>query len=91
VNEKSPIPWLTPAEYAEWQEAYSRELLADPDDAGMALRRAGERTAHLWGIRIAPDGAVVINPDRMRHAESQNQPEPGPEPEHEHEPEAEIG
>jgi hypothetical protein len=88
VNEKSPIPWLTPAEYAEWKEAYARELVAEPDD-GMALRRAGERTAHLWGIRIAPDGAVVINPDRMRDAESQNQPEPGPEPEHE--PEAEIG
>jgi hypothetical protein len=88
VNEKSPIPWLTPAEYAEWKEAYARELVADPDD-GMALRRAGERTAHLWGIRITPDGAVVVNPDRMRHAESQNQPEPGPEPEHE--PEAEIG
>lgn len=62
---KSPIPWLTPEEYAEWQAAYAEELATSTGDDGQALRRAGERTAHLWGVRIAPDGAVVLNPDRL--------------------------
>jgi hypothetical protein len=79
VNERSPIPWLTPQEYAEWQAAYTDELLAGPSDEGQVLRRAAERTAHLWGVRTAPDGTTVINPDRR----------PGPEPERE--PEAETG
>ena len=61
----SPIPWLTPEENAEWQGAYAEELAKGPSDEGQLLRRAGERTAHLWGVRIAPDGTVVLNPDRL--------------------------
>jgi hypothetical protein len=89
MNERSPIPWLTPEEYAEWRAAYSDELRAGPSDEGQVLRRAAERTAHLWGVRTAPDGSVVINPDRFARAESENQPEPGLEPGHDAE--AEIG
>jgi hypothetical protein len=62
---RSPIPWLTPEEYAECGAAYGEELAKGPDDEGQVLRRAGERTAHLWGVRIAPDGTVVLNPDRL--------------------------
>lgn len=62
----SPIPWLTPQEYADYKAAYAAELAADPSaDAGQLLRRAGERTPQLWGIRVAPDGTTVINPDRL--------------------------
>src|SRR5262249_12439993 len=61
----SPIPWLTPQEYTEWRAAYAAELANGPGDEGLALRRAGERTAHLWGVRIAPDGTVGLNPDRL--------------------------
>jgi hypothetical protein len=63
---RSPIPWLTPEEYAAYKAAYAAELAADPSaDAGQLLRRAGERTPRLWGIRVAPDGTTVINPDRL--------------------------
>ena len=61
----SPIPWLTPAEYAEWRAAYAEELANGRSDEGQVLRRAGERTAHLWGFRTAPDGTPVLNPDRL--------------------------
>jgi hypothetical protein len=61
----SPIRWLTPAEYAERNAAYAEELAEGLGDAGQVLRRAAERTAHLWGVRIAPAGAVVLNPDRL--------------------------
>ena len=61
----SPIPWLTPEENAEWQGAYAEELAKGPSDEGQLLRRAGVCTAHLWGVRIAPDDTVVLNPDRL--------------------------
>ena len=61
----SPIPWLTPEEYAEWNAACAEELATGLGDEGEVLRRAGERTGHLWGVRIAPDGTVVLNPDRL--------------------------
>jgi hypothetical protein len=62
---RSPVPW-TPEEHAEYKTAYAAELAADPSaDAGQLLRRAGERTPHLWGIRVTPDGTTVINPDRL--------------------------
>lgn len=61
----SPIPWLMPAEYAEWKAAYAEELAKGSSEEGQVLRRAGERTAHLWGVRIAPDGTTVLNPDRL--------------------------
>jgi hypothetical protein len=89
VNKRSPIPWLTPEQYEEWQAAYSGELLADPSDEGQVLRRAAERTAHLWGVRIAPDGVTEINPDRWPQPASENQPGSGLVPDHE--PEAETG
>jgi hypothetical protein len=60
----SPIPWLTPAEYAEWKAAYAEELTG-PGEEGEVLARAAERTAYLWGVRIAPDGTAVRNPDRL--------------------------
>jgi hypothetical protein len=62
---RSAIPWLTPEEHAEWQAAYAEELATGPGDEGQVLSRAAERTAHLWGVRIAPDGTVVFNPDRL--------------------------
>jgi hypothetical protein len=46
---------VTPEEHAEWLAAYAAEL-AGPGDEGEVLRRAAERTAHLWGFRVAPDG-----------------------------------
>ena len=89
MNERSPIPWLTPQEYAEWQAAYTDELLAGPSDEGQVLQRAAERTADLWGVRTAPDGATVIIPDRWPRPGSQNEPERDVEPKRE--PEAETG
>jgi hypothetical protein len=62
---RSPIPWLTREEYAEWEAAYAEELAKGPGDEGQVLYRPAERTAHLWGVRIAPDGTVVLNPDRL--------------------------
>ena len=56
MDSRSPVPWLTREEYAEYRAAYAEELAAGASDEGQMLRRAGERTAHLWGLRIAPDG-----------------------------------
>jgi hypothetical protein len=58
---------MTPEQHAEWLAAYGDELVAAApgDDEGLILRRAGERTAYLWGIRIAPDETVVFNPAAM--------------------------
>jgi hypothetical protein len=83
----SPIPWLTPEENAEWQGAYAEELAQGPGDEGQLLRRAGERTGHLWGVCIAPDGTVVLNPDRLSletyaaMKADQREPEAGSQPE----------
>jgi hypothetical protein len=51
---------MTPEEHAEWLAAYAAKL-AGPGDEGEVLRRAAERTAHLWGFRIAPDGTPVVS------------------------------
>ena len=56
---------MTPEQHAEWSAAYAAELAGPEPDEGMVLRHAAERTAHLWGVRIAPDGQVVLNPAQL--------------------------
>lgn len=78
---------MTPEQHAEWSAAYAAELAGPEPDEGMVLRHAAERTAHLWGVRIAPDGQVVLNPAQldpqvyaeMEAARDKSEPEAEPE------------
>ncbi len=56
---------MTPEEHQRWSEAYGAALASGEPDEGMVLRLAAEQTADLWGVRVAPDGQVVLNPERL--------------------------
>jgi hypothetical protein len=60
---------MTPEEHAQWLAAYGAELAGGGDEAEV-LRRAGERTAYLWGFRVAPDRTPVVSFQADREPEA---------------------